>query len=82
LPIEIGADRLMHPVIGGALLQRKFLFLALEILIARTAFTTLWPRFFEVLPSGYGASGVAEFFRHRNFGQFQESLDLGAALGH
>ena len=45
-------------------LQRKFLFIAIAISDARCSFTTLWSRFLELLPSGYGASAVAEFFRH------------------
>jgi Cu+-exporting ATPase len=48
--------------------QRKFHFLSMGIVIARCSFATLWPGFFELLPSGYGVAGVAEFFRHLNFG--------------
>ena len=57
----------------------KFLLLGMANSIARCSFTTLWPRFFELLPSGYQASSIVEFSRHLDFGQLQQPLDLGAA---
>jgi len=67
---------------GSAILDRKFLFLAMGISNARRSFKTFWPRFLELLPSGYSVSRVAEFFRHLDLGQIQQPFDLGTALGH
>ena len=79
LPIEQTLGVLIHNILTTpkpmyeiatwlAPLDRKFLFIAIAISDARCSFTTLWSRFLELLPSGYGASGVAEFFRHLDLG--------------